>query len=101
MERLKKQILYRPQSASNIPPKTKPEESEQEIQKEESTKVDVGIDGKKLAEWIKSASLINKSALCSNSGVDRANLDKYLLKGEIPSQHIKPLVLILKKYGYA
>lgn len=56
--------------------------------------------GKDLAEWLTQAALINRSALCKVSGLDRANLDKYLQKGEIPEKYIKGLIEILSLYGY-
>lgn len=94
MEKPKKQILYRPDKITILP-----ENKKENIAPNVENKTP--LDGKKLAEWIRTASLLNKSALCKASGLDRGNLDKYLLKGKIPLQHIQPLVLILKKYGYA
>lgn len=53
-----------------------------------------------LANWIKNAELINKSALCKKVGLDRANLDKYLQRGEIPEKFIADLGKALYDYGY-
>ena len=53
-----------------------------------------------LANWIKKATLINKSALCKQIGLDRANLDKYLQRGEIPEKFVADLGRALYDYGY-
>jgi hypothetical protein len=68
--------------------------------KQDVETVEDDTESKKMATWIKDAVLINKSALCKESKIDRANLDKYLLKGEIPEQHIDTLKKALFKYGY-
>jgi len=57
--------------------------------------------GSKLAEWIKNAELINKSALCKEVGIDRANLDKYIQRGYIPEKFVGVLGKALYKYGYS
>lgn len=53
-----------------------------------------------LAKWLKNAELINRSALCKLTGIDRANLDKYIIRGDIPEKHIEPLAKALAEYGY-
>lgn len=53
-----------------------------------------------LANWIKKAELINRAALCKQVGLDRANLDKYLQRGEIPEKFIADLGKALYDYGY-
>lgn len=53
-----------------------------------------------LANWIKKSELINRSALCKAIGMDRANLDKYLQRGEIPEKFISELGKALYQYGY-
>lgn len=53
-----------------------------------------------LANWIKNAELINRAALCKQVGLDRANLDKYLQRGEIPEKFIADLGKALYDYGY-
>lgn len=98
MERPKKQILFkRPTQPQTGEKKDEPPTSPPIIAEKESHPE----NGSKLAKWLKQATLINKSALCHQSGVDRANLDKYIAKGYIPEQHIQSLAQILKNYGYA
>jgi len=58
-------------------------------------------DGKKLADWLKGADLINRTALCRACKIDRGNFDKYLQKGTIPDQYTLVLINTLKQYGYA
>lgn len=102
MDKPKKQILYRPSDNVRVLAKEKNTIIENVIT-DVTLKVS-SIDsnsGEKLAEWIKSASLINKSALCKIAKIDRGNLDKFLSKGVIPHQHVKIISLILKDYGYA
>lgn len=103
MEKPKKQIMYRP------PTGLKSSETEEVISKvnkiqklpeRQSTEIKK-YDGKKIADWIKKATLLNLSGLCKEAKIDRANLDKYLTKGIIPDQHIEALTAIIKKYGYA
>ena len=54
----------------------------------------------KLANWLKDATLINRSALCKQVGIDRGNLDKFLQRGSIPEKYIEPLAKALCDYGY-
>jgi len=53
-----------------------------------------------MAKWIKEATLLNRTALCKTAKVDRGNLDKFLLKGEIPEQHIDNIRKVIVNYGY-
>lgn len=93
-KKLSRQILYKAENNNSL--KSGKESSPKSINTQ-----DVIKKGEKLAQWIKKAELINKSALCKSCKIDRGNLDKYLSKGIIPEQHIGALVLILKNYGYA
>jgi hypothetical protein len=54
----------------------------------------------RVAKWIKDATIINRTALCKEAEIDRGNLDKYLLKGEIPEQHLSKIIKVIIPYGY-
>lgn len=53
-----------------------------------------------MAKWIKDATLLNRTALCKEAKVDRGNLDKFLLRGEIPEQHLDNIRTVILEYGY-
>ena len=59
-----------------------------------------GSQPESLIEWLKTHPLINISALCRESGINRSNFDKRLKMGLIPPKHEIKLIKILKQYGY-
>jgi len=58
------------------------------------------VNTESLVEWLKCHELINISALCRQTGINRSNFDKSLKMGLISSKHENKLIDILKKYGY-
>jgi hypothetical protein len=59
-----------------------------------------GNQPQSLVEWLKCHELINISALCRQTGINRSNFDKSLKMGLISPKHENKLIDILKKYGY-
>ncbi len=96
MQKTTRQILFRPSET------IKTGESHNDYKVINTTQVkDDTIEGKKIADWLKvSKGIINKSYICKEAKVDRANLDKYIKMGEIPLKHINSIKLIISKYGY-
>ena len=73
----------------------KPPEIEKQPPKLTST-----IKKESIVTWLAERPFINKSALCKEAGIDRANFDKYFKLGEFPERLEKKIVEQLKPYGY-